>query len=85
MIFILQERSSKLVTARSSVDYAETIHNFLSIRLVELVMMVIQAETKEFPTRLGPMVRMIAAEATALTIHCCTGEMDSLEMMVGDR
>ena len=70
---------------RDSVDYPETLHNFLSVRPVELVMMVMQADTQEFTTRLGPMVRRIAAEATALSLHCFTDRMVSLERVVQDR
>jgi len=79
------EQSANLASVRDSVDYPETLHNFLSVRPVELVMMVMQADTQEFTTRLGPMVRRIAAEATALSLHCFTDRMVSLERVVQDR
>ena len=66
----VQEESSRLTTARASVDYPETIHSFLSVRPVMLIMMIMQADTQEFTARLGPMVRRIAAEATALSLYC---------------
>ena len=66
-------------------DYAETMHSFLSVRPVELVIMVLQADSQEFTSRLAPMVRRIAAEATALSLHCFTDRMISLERVVQDR
>ena len=47
-------------------------------------MMVLQADSQEFTTRLTPMVRRIAAEATALSLHCFTYRMTSLETVVQD-
>ena len=58
---------------------------FLSERPVELVMMVLQADSQEFTTRLAPMVSRISAEATALSLHCFTDRMTSLESVVQDR
>ena len=82
----MQEQSSSLASVvRDNVDYAETTHSFLSVRPVELVMMVLQADSQEFTTRLAPMVRRIAAEATALSLHCFTDRMISLERVVQDR
>jgi hypothetical protein len=48
-------------------------------------MMVLQADTQEFTTRVAPMVRRITAEATALSLHCFTDRMISLERVVQDR
>eukprot|EP00092_Neocalanus_flemingeri_P028334 GFUD01030771.1.p1 GENE.GFUD01030771.1~~GFUD01030771.1.p1 ORF type:complete len:889 (+),score=361.49 GFUD01030771.1:209-2668(+) len=79
------EQSTQLATVRESIHYPETLHNFLSVRPLELVMMVMQADTQEFTARLGPMVRRIAAEATALSLHCFTDQMVSLERVVQDR
>ena len=82
----MQEQSSSLASVvRDNVDYAETMHSFLSVRPVELVMMVLQADSQEFTTRLARMVRRIAAEATALSLHCFTDRMVSLERVVQDR
>eukprot|EP00090_Calanus_glacialis_P032741 TRINITY_DN5424_c0_g1_i3.p1 TRINITY_DN5424_c0_g1~~TRINITY_DN5424_c0_g1_i3.p1 ORF type:complete len:859 (-),score=395.18 TRINITY_DN5424_c0_g1_i3:244-2511(-) len=83
--FAQMEQSASLASVRDNVDYAETMHSFLSVRPVELVMMVLQADTQEFTTRLAPMVRRIAAEATALSLHCFTDRMVSLERVVQDR
>ena len=47
--------------------------------------MVLQADSQEFTTRLAPMVRRISAEATALSLHCFTDRMTSLERVVQDR
>jgi len=82
---VQMEESSRLTTARASVDYPETIHSFLSVRPVMLIMMIMQADTQEFTARLGPMVRRIAAEATALSLYCFTDQMVSLERVVEDR
>ena len=66
-------------------DYAETMHSFLSVCPMELVMMVLQADNQEFTTRLAYMVRRISAEATALSLHCFTDGITSLERVVKDR
>jgi len=79
------EESSRLATVRASVDYPETMHNFLSVRPIELIMMVMQADTQEFAARMGPMVRRVAAEATSLSLYCFTDQMISLERVVEDR
>ena len=84
-IVFLQEQSASLASVRDNVDYAETMHSFLSVRPVELVMMVLQADTQELTTRLATMVRRIAAEASALSLHCFTDRMISLERVVQDR
>ena len=84
-IDFLQEQSASLASVRDNVDYAETLHGFLSVRLVELVLMVLQADTQEFTTRLAPMVKRIAAEATVLSLHCFTDQMIILERVVQDR
>ena len=82
----MQEQSSSLASVvRDNVDYAETMHSFLSVRPVELVMMVLQVDTQEFTTRLVPMVKRIAAEATVLYLHCFTNRMIILERVVQDR
>lgn len=83
--FTQMEQSASLASVRDNVDYAETMHSFLSVRPVELLMMVLQADSQEFTTRLAPMVRRIAAEATALSLHCFTDRMTSLERVVQDR
>ena len=68
---------------RGNIDYAETMHN--PVGLVELVMMVFQADRESFTTRLSPMVRRVAAEATSLSLHCFTDQLTSLERVVQDR
>jgi len=83
--FAQMEQSASLASVRDNVDYAETMHMFLSERPVELVMMVLQADSQEFTTRLAPMVSRISAEATALSLHCFTDRMTSLESVVQDR
>jgi len=83
--FAQMEQSASLASVRDNVDYAETMHSFLSVRPVELVMMVLQADSQEFTTRLAPMVRRISAEATALSLYCFTDRMTSLERVVQDR
>ena len=70
---------------RGNIDYAETMHNYLSVGLVELVMMVFQADRESFTTRLSPMVRRFAAEAIFLSLHCLTDQLISLERVVQDR
>ena len=66
-------------------DYAETMHRFLSVCPMELVMMVLQADNQEFTSRLAAMVRRFSAEATALSLHCFTDGIASLERVVQDR
>ena len=38
-------------------------------------MKIMQAENQEFPAMLDPMARRIAAEDTALFLHCLTDKM----------
>merc|ERR1719370_2266851 len=54
------EHSAGLASVRGNIDYAETMHNYLSVGLVELVMMVFQADRESFTTRLSPMVRRVS-------------------------
>jgi len=79
------EHSAGLASVRGNIDYAETMHNYLSVGLVELVMMVFQADRESFTTRLSPMVRRVAAESTSLSLHCFTDQLTSLERVVQDR
>jgi len=83
--FTHMEHSAHLASVRGNIDYAETMHNYISVGLVELVMMVFQADRETFTNRLSPMVRRIAAEATALSLHCFTDQLTSLERVVQDR
>jgi len=79
------EISASLATVGNNINYAETMHNFLSTRPVELIMKILQADSTEFSATLSPLVRRIAAEAMALSLHCFTDRMVSLERVVQDR
>ena len=81
----MQEQCASLASVRDNVDYAETMHSFLSVLPVELVMMILQADTREFTHWVPLMVWKIAAVATALSLHCFTDRMVSLERVVQDR
>ena len=61
------------------------MHNFISNRPVELIMMTMESNNEDFSTRLGPMVRRIAAETIALSLYCFTDQMVSMERVVQDR
>merc|ERR1719443_1035519 len=54
--------SSRQANVRDGIDYPETVHNFLSNRPVELIMMTLQAERNDFATRLPTLVSRISAE-----------------------
>ena len=47
--------------------------------------MVLKADNQEFSTRLASMLRRFSAEATALSLHCFTDGIASLERVVQDR
>jgi len=82
---VQMERSATLASVGDNISYSETMHNFLSVRPVELVIMILQSNSEEFTSRISPLVKRIATEATALSLHCFTDRMTSLERVVQDR
>lgn len=79
------EEAAQSVSVREGVHYPETMHNFLSQRLVDFLTFVIHTEAENFQSRLGPQVRLLAAEGTALSMHCFTDGLASLERLVENR
>ena len=64
-----------LVSVRGDIKYAETMHIYLSVVLVELAVLVFQADKESFITRMSPMVAAVAAEITVLRLHCVTDHL----------
>jgi hypothetical protein len=79
------EEVARLANVREGVHFPETLHGFLARRPMELVTLVLTADRETFTARLGDTVRRLAAEATALCLHCFTDGTASLERVVEDR
>ena len=85
----------------SNVDYPETVHNFVSNRPVEFLMMtlqvfsfllflmiyyfVLQADRATFTSRMTTMVSDIAADFVGLSLHCFSDGNQSLERVLQER
>ena len=67
------------------VDYPETIHNFLSNRPLELIMMTMESDRSTFASRMPNMVNEIASDFTALSLHCFSDRNTSLERVLQER
>ena len=61
------------------------MHSYLSVVLVELTVMVMRMDTGTFDTKLKSMVSRVAAEVTALALHCLPDYMFNLEGVAQDR
>ena len=61
------------------------MHSYLSVVLVELTVMVMKMDTGTFDTKLKTMVSRVAAEVTALALHCLPDYMSNLEGVAQDR
>ena len=61
------------------------MHSYLSVVLVELTVMVMKMDTGTFDTKLKSMVSRVAAEVTALALHCLPDYMFNLEGVAQDR
>ena len=61
------------------------MHSYLSVVLVELTVMVMKMDTGTFDTKLKTMVSRVAAEVTALALHCLPDYMFNLEGVAQDR
>jgi len=79
------EEAARLANVREGVHFPETLHNFLSRRPVELVMLVLEADRDTFVARLGETLKRLVAEVTALCLHCFTDTTVSLERVVENR
>jgi len=83
--FPQMEEAAASVTVLSEINYAETAHRFLSSRPLELLQLVMDADNAAFSTRAGPLLRLITAEGTALSLHCFSDGQDSLERLLQNR
>lgn len=79
------EEAAQCVSVREGVHYPETVHSFLVSRLVDLIRLVQDTPPDTFQDRLGPEVRQIAAEGTALSLSSFTDGQASLERLVENR
>ena len=50
----LQEEAARSVSVREGVHYPETVHSFLSQRLVHLVRLIVDTDADSFQSRLAP-------------------------------
>ena len=55
--------------------YVQTMHNYLSVMLVELVMMVLKADKEPFEVRLSTVITRMAAEVAVLALHSVAHHM----------
>jgi len=83
--FEQMEETSRQANVIPDVDYPETIHNFLSNRPVELIMMTLEADRSTFASRMPNMVNEIATDFTALSLHCFSDRNTSLERVLQER
>jgi len=79
------ESTARVANVRPGVSYPETMHRFLSTRPVELVNLILLADNATFARDVGPLVRRIMAEGTALSLHCFSDGQVSLERVVENR
>lgn len=79
------EAMARVANVNPGVNYPETMHSFLSTRPVELVNLILLADNATFVRDVGPLVRRIMAEATALSLHCFSDGQVSLERVVENR
>lgn len=84
-MFPQMEEAAAAVTVLSEINYAETAHRFLSSRPLELLQLIMDADNAAFTTRAGPLLRLITAEGTALSLHCFSDGQESLERLVQNR
>ena len=59
------------------------MHNYLSVVLGELVMLVLQSERDSLPTMLSHLVGRVVAEVAVLVLHCVTDHQ--FDRVVQDR
>ena len=60
--------------------YVQTMHNYLSVMLVELVMMVLKADKEPFEVWLSTVITRMAAEVSVLALHCVAHHMTDMVM-----
>ena len=73
------------VNIREDINYAETAHRFLSERPLDLLVLIMEEDNQSFQSRVGPLLRLITAEGTALSLHCFADGQQSLERLVQNR
>ena len=73
------------VNVREDIVYSETAHRFLSDRPMDLINLIMEEDNQSFQSRVGPLLRLITAEGTALSLHCFTDGQESLERLVQNR
>ena len=64
--------------------YAKTMHNYFSVVLGELVMLVLQSERDSLPTILSHLVGRVVAEIAVLVLHWVTTD-HQFDRVVQDR
>ncbi len=81
------EEMSRVANIREGVDFAETLHSFLTTRLAELVWCIMSSSTtqSEFPSAFLRLFRQVGAQLTALCQYCFTDGMSSLERLLESR
>jgi len=80
--FVELEQTVSGVRTRDDINFAETMHKFLSGRLLDLLVLIITEENATFPARVMPMVRLILAQATALASFCVMDGQQGLERLL---
>merc|ERR1719348_2970702 len=83
--FEQMEETSRQANVIPDVDYPETIHNFLSNRPLELIMMTMESDRSTFASRMPNMVNEIATDFTTLSLHCFSDRNTSLERVLQER
>jgi len=83
--FTQMEEAGRVASVRDTVDYPETLHNFLSVRPVELVTLILESDSQTFVSILGPCLRQLLGETAALSLYCFTDGNNSLERVVEER
>ena len=73
------------VRTRDDINFAETMHKFLSERLLDLLELIMTEDNATFPSRVVPMMRLLLAQATALASYCVMDGQQGLERLLQSR
>ena len=73
------------VRPRDDINFAETMHKFLSQRMLDLLVLIMTEENENFSARVLPVVRLIMAEGTALVLHCIADGQQGLDRLLQNR
>jgi len=80
--FVELEQTVSGVRTRDDINFAETMHKFLSDRLLDLLELIMTEDNATFPSRVVPMMRLLLAQATALASYCVMDGQQGLERLL---